>query len=72
MSEAETTAQELAKVLASIYAAEGYELPLTYSFTRNDIPTLRARERIRVVVIREHDEPQHPIYERLINVLQPV
>ena len=61
--EADKTMRELSLALARIYDGLGYEVPLTFQFTRNEIPTLRASERIRIVVIREHDEPQHPLFE---------
>jgi hypothetical protein len=62
-NEADKTMEELALALARIYDGLGYEIDLSYRFTRTQIPTLRASERIRVVIVREHDEPQHPLYE---------
>lgn len=55
--------RELALTLASVYAADNIEKPVSFVFRNNEIAVLRASERIRVVIIREHDEPQHPLYE---------
>ena len=55
--------EELALTLATIRAAQGDDMPINFVFTRNKIATLRPSERMRVVVIREHDEPQHPLFD---------
>ena len=52
--------REILKNAAAIYANMGMDVPLTYVFKREDVPILRPSERIRVVLIREHDEP-HPL-----------
>lgn len=52
--------REILKSAAGIYANMGTDTPLTYWFGNQDIPILRPSERIRVVLIREHDEP-HPL-----------
>lgn len=49
--------RELLKSAAAIYADMGIDYPLPFVFAKSEIPTLRASERIRVVLIREHDEP---------------
>ena len=56
--------EELALALATIRAAQDYsETPIGFVFTRKEIPVLRPSERMRVIVIREHDEPQHPLFD---------
>jgi hypothetical protein len=73
MSEIELLIKELAKNAAIVYEGSGQEEPLSVCYTVTDkMPTLRASERIRVVFIREHDEPQHPIYENHIFNYAPV
>ncbi len=52
--------RDILKSAAGIYANMGTDTPLTYWFSNQDIPILRPSERIRVVLIREHDEPHHP------------
>ena len=60
--EQEQTMRELLRVAASIYAGMGEEKPIKYEFTRVHIPVLRPSERIRVILIREHDDPPvHPL-----------
>lgn len=49
--------RELVKSAAAIFANMNTEETLSYKFGRSEIPTLRVSERIRVVFIREHDEP---------------
>jgi len=55
--------EELALTLATIRAAQEDEKKIEFTFTRNQIAVLRPSERMRVVVIREHDEPQHPLFD---------
>ena len=55
--------EELALALAAIRAAQGDDQPISFVFTRKEIPVLRPSERMRVIVIREHDEPQHPLFD---------
>ncbi len=58
--EEEILMRELLKNAATIYANMDIDHPLPFLFRRTEIPTLRASERIRVVLIREHDEPPQP------------
>lgn len=54
--------RDILKSAAGIYANMGTDTPLTYWFNNQDVPTLRPSERIRIVLIREHDDPPaHPL-----------
>lgn len=59
--EEETLMREILKNAATIYANMNIEETLSYVFGNQDIPVLRPSERIRVVLIREHDEPHPPV-----------
>ena len=61
MTEAEEILmREILLNAAGIYANMGIDVPLTYIFNNQDIRILRPSERIRILLIREHDEP-HPL-----------
>jgi len=54
--------RDILKSAAGIYANMGIEDRLTYRFDNQEIPILRPSERIRIVLIREHDDPPaHPL-----------
>ena len=66
MTEEEALMRDILKSAAGIYANMGIDTPLTYWFSNQDTPILRPSERIRVVLIREHDDPPPlPVGERL-------
>ncbi len=66
MTEEETLMRDILKSAAGIYANMGIDVPLSYTFNNQDVPILRPSERIRVVLIREHDDPPPlPVGERL-------
>ena len=71
MNEEETLMRDILKSAAGIYAYMGVEDKLEYKFFNVDIPILRPSERIRVVLIREHDDPPHPlpVGERLAEMI---
>ena len=69
MSEETDLLREIAKSAATIYTNMDIDYPLSFVFRRAEIPQLHGSERVRVVIIREHDEPPtHPLFDAVWKV----